>query len=133
MTPGEAGATSVTLVRGAGAAAREAYIAAALRPGAAAILEGLAEANSALAELTGEAAAGVLRIAPGCLCCSGNLVLRVTLNRLLRRPPAHLYISVANAAHSEQLRLWLAAPPYDTLLALQADVDVAALPAARQD
>jgi hypothetical protein len=58
------------------------------------------------------------RIAPGCLCCAGNLVLRVTLNRLLRRAPAKLVIGLANAGHLGQLRSWLQSPPYDQLLEL---------------
>ena len=58
------------------------------------------------------------RIAPGCLCCTGNLVLRVTLNRLLRRQPDRLVIGVANAGHLDQLRSWLQSPPYDQLLEL---------------
>lgn len=60
----------------------------------------------------------VMRIAPGCLCCDGNLVLRVTLNRLLRQRPRRLFIGLASSEHLDQLRSWLAAPPYDQLLAL---------------
>ncbi|WP_035788763.1 hypothetical protein [Janthinobacterium sp. CG3] len=127
---GGAGNTATVLVTGAGAREREAAIAAALHAGAdgAAILEGLADGNSALADLLERAPAAaaprVLRIAPGCLCCTGNLVLRVTLNRLLRRPPAQLFISLANAEHLGQLRQWLTSPPYDALLTLGADLDL---------
>ena len=64
-------------------------------PFAGAILADLAEHTSPPAALQ------LLRIAPGCLCCSGNLVLRVTLNRLLRHPPARLFISLADATHIE--------------------------------
>ena len=120
----------LTLVSGGRAAGREAAIAQALAPGelAAVILEGLADGNAILADLAGQASPSssfplqLLRIAPGCLCCSGNLVLRVTLNRLLRHPPARLFISLADATHIEQLRAWLTASPYDVLLALQADI-----------
>lgn len=119
------------LVAGGRAGEREAAIAAALAvhgADGAAILEGLADGNSALADLAERAPAAaapqVLRIAPGCLCCAGNLVLRVTLNRLLRYPPAQLFISLANAEHVEQLRLWLSAAPYDALLALGDDLRV---------
>ncbi|MET3132278.1 G3E family GTPase [Oxalobacteraceae bacterium GrIS 1.11] len=114
--------TAVTLVLGGRAGAREAAIAAAMLPdmSGAVILEGLADADDALAGLS----APVLRIAPGCLCCSGNLVLRVTLNRLLRQRPAQLFISLADAAHVQQLRLWLASAPYDTLLSLTPDLRV---------
>ena len=125
-------ATPLTLVSGARAADREAAIAHALLPqqGAAVILEGLADGNSILADLAEQDSPQpsfplqLLRIAPGCLCCSGNLVLRVTLNRLLRHPPAHLFISLADATHIEQLRTWLTASPYDVLLALQPDIAV---------
>ena len=64
----------------------------------------------------------IARIAPGCLCCTGNLVLRVTLNRLLRRRPGRLYIALALAAHLDQLRSWLLQPPYDQLLELMPDL-----------
>lgn len=122
--------TPLTLVSGGHASLREAAIAQALPPGqsTAVILEGLADGNSILADLaehtSPSAALQLLRIAPGCLCCSGNLVLRVTLNRLLRHPPAHLFISLADATHIEQLRSWLAASPYDAWLALEPDLIV---------
>ncbi len=132
MTPAGRQLTPLTLVSGARAADREAAIAHALRSqqGAAVILEGLADGNAILADLAAQVSPSpsfplqLLRIAPGCLCCSGNLVLRVTLNRLLRHPPAHLFISLADATHIEQLRTWLTASPYDALLALQADMVV---------
>ena len=113
--------TPLTLVCGGGAAAREAAIAAALLPGVATaiIIEGLSDGNSALAEMSGHT---IVRIAPGCLCCAGNLVLRVTLNRILRRPPTHIFISLASAAHIGQLRAWLSQAPYEQLLRLQADI-----------
>jgi len=121
--------TPLTLVSGGRAAEREAAIAQALQPGhaTAVILEGLADGNAILAEQTSPSPSfplQLLRIAPGCLCCSGNLVLRVTLNRLLRHPPARLFISLADASHIEQLRTWLTASPYDVLLALEADLIV---------
>ena len=124
--------TPLTLVSGGRAAEREAAIAQALAPDqpTAVILEGLADGNAILADLAEQSPPSLssplqlLRIAPGCLCCSGNLVLRVTLNRLLRHPPARLFISLADASHIEQLRTWLTASPYDALLTLQADIQV---------
>lgn len=114
------------LVTGPRAGAREAAIAALLQPGvpSAIILEGLSDGGSALVfeDSPPKYAANVIRIAPGCLHCSGNLVLRVTLNRVLRRPPAQLYISLASAEHLALLREWLSGPPYDVLLALQPDI-----------
>jgi hypothetical protein len=122
-----------TLVTGRSAVDRETAIAARLRatPGGASasgpvavIIEGLADPRSPLAADPAAAPADIalLRIAPGCLCCAGNVVLRVTLNRLLRRPPAQLFISLADATHVGQLRAMLSAPPYDTLLSLCDDV-----------
>ena len=83
------------------------------------ILEGLGVAATPLESHPG---LQVMRIAPGCLCCDGNLVLRVTLNRLLRQRPRRLFIGLASSEHLDQLRSWLAAPPYDQLLALEPTV-----------
>jgi hypothetical protein len=140
----QAGKTLVTLVAGSNAAGREAAIAAALPSGGsvAVILEGLADGSSQLAELAESsvsslslvssnsngadpASAGpqrqavqIHRIAPGCLCCAGNLVLRVTLNRLLRHPPTRIYISLAASTHIGQLRESLSSAPYDQWLTI---------------
>jgi hypothetical protein len=118
---------ATTLVTGATAREREEEIATKLHQNGATgdlpqnaaffaiILEGLPDGQPTLA-----ASPSVLieRIAPGCLCCTGNLVLRVTLNRLLRRAPSRLFIGVANAGHLDQLRSWLGSAPYDQLLEL---------------
>ena len=118
--------TVLTLVTGPGAAAREAAIAAHLsdlhEDGAQAIiLEGLASGSSPLDDLPdGQTLA---RIAPGCLCCTGNLVLRVTLNRLLRQRPRRIFIGVADSEHLDQLRSWLQSEPYDQLLRLTSDLN----------
>ncbi|MEO6352267.1 MAG: GTPase [Burkholderiaceae bacterium] len=129
---------SVTLVVGASAAAREAAIAAAIRPVATAvsiadgsialILEGFPSGVSAQAAALdpqhNPALAQAARIAPGCLCCIGNLTLKVTLNRILRRQQQSLqriYISLASASHIAQLRMFLSSPPYDRLLRLTDD------------
>ncbi|MFL6676300.1 MAG: GTPase [Massilia sp.] len=122
---------TVTLVTGATAHARESAIAAQLpsphQNGAdphgpehgaaptAVILEGLADAGSPLFP---SASVLISRIAPGCLCCTGNLVLRVTLNRFLRQRPERLFIGVARSEHLDQLRSWLQSAPYDQLLEL---------------
>ncbi|HZV67028.1 MAG TPA: GTPase [Telluria sp.] len=113
---------ATTLVTGPSAGLREAAIAARLAPApipTAILLEGLADGRSLLA-----ASDTVLiqRIAPGCLCCTGNLVLRVTLNRILRRPPERLYIGLATTEHLDQLRSWLSSAPYDQLLELTPDL-----------
>jgi hypothetical protein len=121
--------TVLTLVTGPGAAAREAAIAAHLSDlhedrsapiMQAIILEGLASGISPLDDLPpGQTLA---RIAPGCLCCTGNLVLRVTLNRLLRQRPRRIFIGVADSGHLDQLRSWLQSEPYDQLLRLTSDL-----------
>lgn len=117
--------TVLTLVTGPAASAREAAIAAQLsdlhEDGAQAIiLEGLASGSSPLDDLPpGQTLA---RIAPGCLCCTGNLVLRVTLNRLLRQRPRRIFIGVADSGHLDQLRSWLQSEPYDQLLRLTSDL-----------
>lgn len=117
------------LVTGASSGARETAIADAIAsdkssstPRSAAvavILEGLPDGNPVL-----EASDKLLisRIAPGCLCCAGNLVMRVTLNRLLRQRPSRLFIGVAGTVHLDQLRSWLSSAPYDQLLALTPDL-----------
>ena len=117
-----------TLVIGPGAAAREAAIAAELaaepsHPSSttAIILEGLAAGNSALDQIADKHQ--LARIAPGCLCCTGNVVLRVTLNRLLRQRPGRIFIGVARSEHLDQLRSWLQGEPYDQLLRLTPDLD----------
>jgi hypothetical protein len=114
--------TITTVVTGPTPGAREAAIHAAIAAHpdvpTAVILEGLADANSPLADCPAQVT--VVRIAPGCLCCAGNLVLRVSLNRLLRRRPARLLISLANAEHAGQLRDMLESAPYVGLLTLGA-------------
>jgi len=120
----------VWLVTGPRAGAREAAIAAHLpkEGGSVIILEGLSDGGSALSfapedgPFPYDTLPQVLRIAPGCLHCSGNLILRVTLNRVLRRPPARLYLSLASAEHLEQLRSWLSEAPYGDLLELQDNI-----------
>jgi hypothetical protein len=120
--------TTATLVTGSSAVARERAIFDQLqlpdlhRDGAktAVILEGLAPGNSPLDTLPAHVPCA--RIAPGCLCCTGNLVLRVTLNRLLRQRPQRLFIGVARSEHLDQLRSWLQAEPYDQLLRLTPDL-----------
>ena len=112
----------VTLVTGASPAAREAAIRTALAPDmdTAVILEGIPDASTGLA--IDAPHLRIARIAPGCLCCTGNLTMRVTLNRLLRGKPGWLFIGLATSGHIEQIRAALSAPPYDKLLALTKDL-----------
>ncbi|MDB5934487.1 MAG: GTPase [Massilia sp.] len=112
---------ATSLVTGPTAGARERLIAAQLPPATftAVLLEGLPDGHTILVP---SPTLLIERIAPGCLCCTGNLVLRVTLNRLLRRRPARLFIGPATTEHLDQLRSWLQHPPYDQLLELTADL-----------
>lgn len=115
--------TVASLVVGQRAAQREAAIAARLDPdqSTALILEGLPDGSSAL-DTIASPLLNVSRVAPGCMHCIGNLVMRVTLNRMLREHPQRLFISVASSEHIDQLRAFLTAPPYDTLLELTDDI-----------
>ena len=111
---------ATTLVIGGTASARETAIAAAVDPAnaSALILEGLPEGTSQLDNLTASGRVQISRIAPGCACCTGNLTMRVTLNRMLRRKPTHLYIGLATSGHLAGIRDFLTQPPYDKLLHL---------------
>ncbi len=93
--------TVVTLVSGGSSAAREQAIAAHVDPEVlnAAIIEGLADGRALLETAAKELPLQVVRVAPGCPCCIGNLTMRVTLNRLLKQAPAHLYLSIVDASH----------------------------------
>ncbi|HWW06075.1 GTPase [Collimonas sp.] len=119
--------TLTTLVSGGSAKAREAAIRTAIEEdlrrsgahlGTALILEGMSDGKLE----TSPHALEIKRIAPGCFCCIGNLTLRVTLNRLLRKPPARLYISIADSTHLAQLRDFLCHAPYDALLEMTPDL-----------
>jgi G3E family GTPase len=116
--------TLTSLVMGGRAILREATISTRIDSSlrTAIILEGLPDGSSALDALEQQANLKIARIAPGCMCCTGNLIMRVTLNRILREKPARLYISVANSEHIEQLRLFLTQAPYDSLLSLTDDI-----------
>ena len=101
-----------TLVTGSSAALREAAIAAMLAPGepAALILDGLPTGADLF---TDRSELRIARIAPGCVCCTGNLTLRVTLNRMLRQQPSRLFIGVASTEHLPAILDFLRQPPYD--------------------
>lgn len=117
--------TLTTLVTGPNATKREAAIAALLKPqlSTALILEGLPDGSAgSLDDSAHFPSLLVSRIAPGCLCCTGNLTMRVTLNRMLRKRPERLFIALANSDHVDQIRLFLSQAPYDSLLQLTADL-----------
>jgi hypothetical protein len=118
--------TLTTLVTGASAAAREAAIAARfdVQYGTALILEGIPDGLDPLERFQANSDIRISRIAAGCVCCTGNLTLRVTLNRILRRAPQRLYLSLATVTHLEQVRRFLTQAPYDALLELTTDLHV---------
>ena len=100
---------------------RENKIAAMLEPNSmnAVIIEGIANGHSKLGEIDQNDNLIIQRIAPGCPCCIGNLTMRVTLNRLLRKSPHHLYISLASNEHLPTIREFLQTAQYKDLLTLQ--------------
>ena len=116
----------LTLVSGGSYAQREAAIAASLlgHPAdqmTAVVLEGLPDGANSLSDLP---SLQVHRIAPGCLCCIGNLALRVTLNRILRRPPAQLYLSPSSVDHLEKIIEFLQQEVYQARLELVQDIRI---------
>ena len=119
--------TVLSLVLGGSADDRERAIAADLPAGlaCAAIIEGLPSGAAPLNELPPEVSLDIIRVAPGCPCCTGNLTMRVTLNRVLRRSPARLYLSLSDATHRDQVLLFLQAPQYLNLLAIGPDLQCA--------
>lgn len=55
----------------------------------------------------------LVQLAPGCVCCVGQLPLRVTVARLLRQVrPARLWIEVSAAQHVAELRRQLNGPGF---------------------
>ena len=85
------------------------------------IIEGLPTGQDLLGEL--ENPPQLIRLAPACLCCAGNMVLKVHLHRILRKRPSnsHLWIVLHDALHLPQLRAQLEAAEYIGLLQLQDD------------
>lgn len=118
--------TLTTLVCGGRAAAREAAIAASIDVNirTALILEGMPDGAGKLDELAALDNIQIARIAPGCLCCTGNLTMRVTLNRVLRHPPQRLFISLATDSHLDRVHGFLTQVPYDKLLAVTKDIQL---------
>ncbi len=117
--------TILTLVHGGNRLARESAIAAALKRGRdnAAIVEGLVGSDSPLDALAAANEVRLFRVSPACPCCSGNLTMRVTLNRVLRRPPDYLYLSLADTAHKASVLNFLKEDQYRSLLELGDEVD----------
>lgn len=77
------------------------------------ILEGL---PSGMMPLQSSPTLFIERIAPGCFCCIGNLVLRVTLMRLLRIKPHYLYLAMNDREHLSNLKEFLQQETFAGLL-----------------
>ncbi len=117
--------TTVTVVHGGSGTTRERFIAGRLAADkrSVAIIEGLA-GDGALDNLPDPSTKPtVVRIAPGCPCCTGKLTMRVTLNRLLRDDPAQLFISLAADAHLSGVINFLQEDQYRERLTLLEPVD----------
>lgn len=121
-------AVITTLVLGKSSDIREAIIATRLIEAkeagirAAVILEGLPTGKGVLMAES-HVDVPIVRIAAACICCSGNLVMRTTLNRMLRKRPDQLYISLSNDLHLQQIREFLTQNPYSALVHLTDDID----------
>ncbi|MFM2107161.1 MAG: hypothetical protein RLZZ513_229 [Pseudomonadota bacterium] len=116
--------TVVSLVLGGTPHARESAIASAIagKLRCAAIIEGLPSGIAALDQLPPELTLEVARVAPGCPCCSGNLTVRVTLNRLLKRAPQQLFLSLMDATHRDSVLVFLQEPQYRDRLVIGPDI-----------
>ncbi len=93
--------TIVSLVFGGTATSRHEAIAARVSEDkkTAAIIEGIAGTGALDSMLPSSNNLQLVHLAPGCPCCTGQLVMRVTLNRLLRQHPDQIYLSLANTEH----------------------------------
>jgi hypothetical protein len=114
--------TTLRLVYGANQSEREHAIKTQINPTlfTMALLEGGAMDNAPLDSL---ASIKVVRMAPGCPCCSGNLTMRVMLNRALKEKPDLIFLSLANTLHLTAIRDFLQEDQYSGRLDLGFDLD----------
>ena len=117
--------TEITLVYGRSSKEREQAIATQLNKTCinVVIAEGIADGSAALADMSEQKILRLFRIAPGCPCCTGNLTMRVTLNRILRQPPQAIYLSLSSNTHLPEIRKFLQDPQYINLLSLTEDIN----------
>ncbi len=74
-------------------------------------------AEGAFFELAAPPGVAVARLAAGCVCCVGNVPMRVTLTRLLRSTkPARILLLIADATHFERVRALLESGELGTTL-----------------
>jgi Fe-S cluster biogenesis protein NfuA len=118
--------TTLRLVYGANQSQREQAIKNQINPTlfTMALLEGGAVDNAGLDSL---ATIKVVRMAPGCPCCSGNLTMRVMLNRALKEKPDLVFLSLANSMHLTAIRDFLQEDQYSGRLNLGFDIDCEAV------
>ena len=118
--------TTLRLVYGANQSQREHAIKSQINPTlfTMALLEGGAVSNAPLDSL---ASIKVVRMAPGCPCCSGNLTMRVMLNRALKEKPDLVFLSLANPLHLTAIRDFLQEDQYSGRLDLGFDLDCGAV------
>ena len=114
--------TILRLVYGANQSVREQAITAQINPKlkSIALLEGLAVGHTPLESLE---SLKVVRIAAGCPCCTGNLTMRVMLNRALKEKPDQLFLSLASPLHLISIRDFLQEDQYCDRLSLGSDMD----------
>jgi hypothetical protein len=118
--------TLLRLVYGANQSEREDAIKTQINPKlfTMALLEGGAVGNTPLNSM---ASLKVVRMAPGCPCCSGNLTMRVMLNRALKEKPDLVFLSLANPLHITAIRDFLQEDQYSGRLELGFDLDCGAV------
>jgi hypothetical protein len=62
-------------------------------------------AEGAFFELNSPAGVALARLAPGCVCCAGEVLLRTTLTRIVRaHRPAEVLVLIAADAHLQRVR-----------------------------
>jgi len=118
--------TTLRLVFGANQSKREQAIKTQINPTlfTMALLEGGEVPNTALDSM---ASLKVVRMAPGCPCCSGNLTMRVMLNRALKEKPDLIFLSLVNPVHLNAIRDFLQEDQYSGRLELGFDLDCGAV------
>lgn len=114
--------TLLRLVYGANQTVREHAIKTQVNPQlfTIALLEGMAVNH---ASLDPQESLKVVRMAPGCPCCTGKLTMRVMLNRALKEKPEQIFLSLTNSAHLTAIRDFLQEDQYCGRLNLGIDLD----------
>ena len=114
-----------TIVCGGDPTTREAAIASRLNPHhpAAVIIEGARAATPQLPLPGTPALASLINIVPDCPCCGTALILRVTLNRVMRQRAPVLFLSLDASTHASHVATLLQSAPYAALISLQPLLD----------